>query len=275
MAKKRASDGKVKLQRATATPREPADLNKTPPGAQRSVPSSRTIETQVTEDSGPQVQVQPTTTTRSKPQKRPRLPNHVTITKRPIHHPAAPAPFSCSVSPKTLYISPTTPFIPTLKRIGKLLSEIQKRAQQSSASSQHNARFQNRGRGNPLLPNGRLNAADVEKDIVEGSLGGGGDGAEVVYLKATGRAIERALQIGMHFQGEDDCRVRVEMGSVRAIDDVEIRRKRGGDAEEGGGTTESEEDGSKKSAKKRKWEDDTPETRVRTLSSITIGISLK
>ena len=83
-----------------------------------------------------------------------------------------------------------------------------------------------------------------------------GVGGEEVYLKATGRAIPRALELGVKFQGEEDCRVRVEMGSVKAIDDVEVR---GGDEVEGG-----EEEA-----------DDVPETRIRTLSTVTVCIGLK
>lgn len=83
-----------------------------------------------------------------------------------------------------------------------------------------------------------------------------GVGGEEVYLKATGRAIPRALELGVKFQGEEDCRVRVEMGSVKAIDDVEVR---------GGGEVEGGEEEA----------DDVPETRIRTLSTVTVCIGLK
>jgi ribonuclease P/MRP protein subunit POP7 len=106
-----------------------------------------------------------------------------------------------------------------------------------------------------------------------------GMGAEEVYVKATGRAIERALQIGVHFQGESDCRVRVEMGSVQAIDDIAIKRKKGRDVDEDvdmdvEGSAASVNSGKRK--KGHKWKDeDIPETRIRTLSSITVAIGLK
>lgn len=94
-------------------------------------------------------------------------------------------------------------------------------------------------------------------------------GSEEVFVKATGRAIERALQVGVHFQGENDCRVRVEMGSVQAIDDIEVRRGKGGEEAENG-----EDEG--KGGKGKKWKDeDIPETRIRTLSSITVAIGPK
>lgn len=81
---------------------------------------------------------------------------------------------------------------------------------------------------------------------------------EEVYLKATGRAIPRALELGVKFQGEEDCRVRVEMGSVQAIDDVEVKLRAEGEREgEGEGN-----------------EEEVPETRIRTLSTVTVCIGL-
>ena len=74
----------------------------------------------------------------------------------------------------------------------------------------------------------------------------------MVYLKATGRAIPRALELGVKFQGEEDCVVRVEMGNVRAVDDVEVRE---GEGQEG--------------------EEEVPETRIRTLSTVTVCIGLR
>ena len=106
--------------------------------------------------------------------------------------------------------------------------------------------------------NGRLEARDVEASIADAAAAQGKGkrknvGGEEVYLKATGRAIPRALELGVKFQGEEDYRVRVEMGSVKAIDDVDI--KEGVDGEEIG--------------------EDVPETRIRTLSTVTVCIGLE
>lgn len=148
----------------------------------------------------------------------------------------------------------TTPYIPCLKRVRKLLTEITKREKQSAVSkTSRGQRGQRRGYAEP---NGRLEAKDVEREIAEGARaksGTAGKGGEEVYLKATGRAIPRALEIGVYFQGEDDCRVKVEMGNVSAIDDIEVR----------GGTDGVEN------------EEEIPETRIRTLSSVTVSIGLK
>lgn len=85
----------------------------------------------------------------------------------------------------------------------------------------------------------------MEREIAEGGREKERVGGEEVFVKATGRAIERALGVGVYFQGESDCRVRVEMGSVVAVDDVEV-----GEGED----------------------EDVPETRMRMVSSVTVAV---
>lgn len=111
---------------------------------------------------------------------------------------------------------------------------------------------------------------------------------ECVYVKATGQAIQRALEIGVYFQGEKDCAVRVEMGSVKAIDDIEVNAaepgKGKGVVDDDGDVdmtlnndNDNEKEGDRGKGKKRRRaiaEEDVPETRIRTLSSITVAISL-
>lgn len=95
-------------------------------------------------------------------------------------------------------------------------------------------------------------AEDVAALKTSGNANGGGSG-EKVYLKATGRAIPRALELGVQFQGEESGEyvVKVEMGSVRAVDDVEVSGDAGAD------------------------EEDVPETRMRNVSSVTVSIGMK
>lgn len=83
---------------------------------------------------------------------------------------------------------------------------------------------------------------------------------EKVYLKASGRAIPRALEIGVYFQAEEDCAVKIEMGSVRVIDDIVVRD--GPEADSDGGQDGVEDM-------------DVPETRIRTISSVTVSVWLK
>jgi ribonuclease P/MRP protein subunit POP7 len=139
-----------------------------------------------------------------------------------------------------------------------LLVQISKRSAQSSAENRGRG---GRGKAKALEANGRLEAKDVEASIADAAAAAQGKGkgkgknvgGEEVYLKATGRAIPRALELGVKFQGEEDCRVRVEMGNVKAIDDVDI--KEGVNGEEVG--------------------EDVPETRIRTLSTVTVCIGLE
>lgn len=141
----------------------------------------------------------------------------------------------------------------------KLLAQISQRHKQSIS-----AREKAFGRGRFAEANGKLDARTVEREIAgeaarKGGADGGAGGGEEVYLKATGRAIPRALEIGLYFQAEADCRVRIEMGSVSAVDDVEVSvegEQQG--REEGGG------DG-----------DEIPETRLRMVSSVNVSIGLK
>lgn len=91
-----------------------------------------------------------------------------------------------------------------------------------------------------------------------------GAGGEEVYVKATGRAIDRALKVGLYFQGESDCRVRVEMGSVTAVDDIEIRTSQ---TQDGGGNDDA--------PREVTGDEDLPDTRLRTISSVTVAIGLK
>jgi ribonuclease P/MRP protein subunit POP7 len=160
-----------------------------------------------------------------------------------------------------------------------------------------------------LRSNGRLSHSAVERAIADGHAekdsagrgkGIGAKGRECVYVKATGRAIPRALEVGVYFQGERDCRVKVELGSVRAVDDIEVIDEEVGDRGGEGGEEEEEgdvemvgavdpdagdEDGekadsgkgkqqNKKRRRKEMAQEDIPETRVRTLSSVTVSIWL-
>ncbi|KAF2856727.1 hypothetical protein T440DRAFT_503389 [Plenodomus tracheiphilus IPT5] len=264
-AQKRTRSGRPKFQTTTQNP-DITMTDATPPCAQHLPPSSKTTEiptiTLPQESSKPlqnplKPHPNPPKTARNppkpRPNKMPKLPPTATLTKRPILHPPLPTPFASAASPKIIYITASTPYIPALKRVRKLLAEIEKRAKQSSSSA-----FQTRGgarRGAGIgsgktgfaEANGRLEAGAVEKDIVEGVRGGkGGKAGEEVFLKATGRAMARALEVGVYFQGEVGYKVRVEMGSVRAVDDVEV-----GEGE------------------------DVPETRIRTLSSVTVSIGVR
>jgi ribonuclease P/MRP protein subunit POP7 len=84
---------------------------------------------------------------------------------------------------------------------------------------------------------------DIEAGIVNGKkgdgnggIGGKGDGGKVgvreeeVIVKATGKAIERCLQVGLWAMQQEDLRVEVRTGSVGAVDDV-VEVGEGGEVE--------------------------------------------
>jgi ribonuclease P/MRP protein subunit POP7 len=64
----------------------------------------------------------------------------------------------------------------------------------------------------------------------KGKGGKKGNGEEVV-LKATGKAIERLLQVALFFENEEGVKVEIRTGSVGAVDDV-VEREGGGETGE-------------------------------------------
>jgi ribonuclease P/MRP protein subunit POP7 len=83
------------------------------------------------------------------------------------------------------------------------------------------------------------------EDGGNGKGGKRGKGEEVV-LKATGKAIERLLQVALFFENEEGVKVEIRTGSVGAVDDVVEK--------EGGG--------------------ETGESRVRRASCLQVGVRL-
>ncbi|KAL8680604.1 MAG: hypothetical protein Q9186_003196 [Xanthomendoza sp. 1 TL-2023] len=212
---------------------------------------------------------------KSKPFKLPRLPSNARISKRPLLRPPIPSPYTSAASPKIIYISTKTPFVSAVKRVRKLLSLIEKRAL-----------------GKVDLGNGR-----TDRERLRGIGEGGSEGQkepEEVFLKATNRAIEKALELGVFFQGQEDVRVRLRTGSAGAVDDVVVveerrkggngvrgKKKKGGQGVEGSGAGEDGEEGKEEvhqemqKAEAEAEEEDIPETQIRKVSVLEIGISLK
>ena len=115
--------------------------------------------------------------------------------------------------------------------------------------------------------------------------------SEEVILKATGRAIEKALGLGVFFQGQGDVRVRLRTGSVGTVDDIIVdenktqrkqtkgksKMEKGlGDMADADGNAEEHHDDVNDTTKNIEADDvDLPETQIRKLSVLEIGISLK
>ena len=173
-----------------------------------------------------------------------------------------------------------------VKRVQKLLRQAEKRA---TASVDHaNARKRNQQRLALVVPRGGEEEQQKQK--------------EEVFVKATGRAMEKALAVGRWFEekGGEEYAVRVSTGSVLVVDDVEedegakrrvvVEGERG--REDGSAisasvdvsTTESTGQKGEEKKKKRKRTADAvaaaedvelPETRTRWVNMVEVAVSLK
>ncbi|KAF2757419.1 hypothetical protein EJ05DRAFT_500956 [Pseudovirgaria hyperparasitica] len=169
---------------------------------------------------------QPPHTRKPNPHKRAKLPTTTKITKRPLPHPPLPTPHS--TARQTIYLRPTTPFIPTIKRIRTLLAHIAARRTQALIPR----------RGTESLTAAHVETVTLEELRRGRSGGGGGSGSggagtradEAVYVRASGRAIERALGLARWFleRGEG---VRVRTGTVGAVDDLVVCEEGEGDGD--------------------------------------------
>ncbi|KAL8875200.1 MAG: hypothetical protein Q9198_006405 [Flavoplaca austrocitrina] len=209
---------------------------------------------------------------RTRPPKLPRLPSNARITKRPLLRPPIPSPYASSASPKVVYISAKTPFISAVKRVRKLLELIDKRTV-----------------GQVDLGDGRKGEQTL-RTLEEASQASEKQPEEVI-LKATNRAIEKALGLGVFFQGQGDVRVRLRTGSVGAVDDIVVdenktqrkqtkgkseKEKGQGDMADADGNAEEHHDDVNDKTENIEADDvDLPESQIRKLSVLEIGISLK
>jgi ribonuclease P/MRP protein subunit POP7 len=127
------------------------------------------------------------------------------LSKRPLHHPPIPSPFSAS--PKHVYITHRTPFISAVKRIRKLLAHIDARHSQRIVSQTKAVR------GDRILAAARA---------LENRSADAGADAEVIIVKGAGRAIPKVLSLAAWFgeKGEERGRVELHTKSVSAIDDI-------------------------------------------------------
>ncbi|KAB8278489.1 Rpp20 subunit of nuclear RNase MRP and P-domain-containing protein [Aspergillus minisclerotigenes] len=192
-----------------------------------------------------------------------KLPKHAGIQKRPIPHAPIASPYAGSSVPKVVYISSNTPFMSAVKRVQKFLQQAEKRATASvnlsSSKKRDRERLAEIARGNESLKK------------------------EEVFVKATGRAIEKALRVGKWFEErESEYVVRVETGSVLVVDDVveDEERKRKLEEKVKGGASQGSESAAKKqrraaSALAVAEEEELPETRTRWVNKVEVSIAFK
>lgn len=156
-----------------------------------------------------------------------------------------PSPYAGVDRQKVVYITANSPFISVVKRVRKLLKEIDKRSM-----------------GKIDLINGKGSDKQKLKQIGQQTAPTAGKEAEEVVLKATNRAIEKVLGIALYFQGQDDCRVRLRTGSLGVVDDiidapVDIQCDDGGDGKEADDEVEL------------------LESRIRKITAVEVAIALK
>jgi ribonuclease P/MRP protein subunit POP7 len=189
------------------------------------------------------------------------------VEKRPIPHAPVASPYAGASVPKIVYVSSSTPFMSAVKRIQKLLLQAEKRATAS------------------------INLEDTRKNEKQklAELANISSKREEVFVKATGRAIEKALNVGKWFEEkETEYSVRVKTGSVIVVDDVVEDEEKKEQEEQKRQRQEGQQSNppapeSKSAAKKRKRQAtaavnpdaELPESRTRWVKMVEVAVSLK
>ena len=151
------------------------------------------------------------------------------VHKRALIHAPIPSPYSGKQDQKVIYMSSKTPIMSAFKRVKHLLVHVDKREMQSAL-----ARSKRQGsRGYPSTP------ADEER--------------EKIFVKATGKVIDRALNLALFLQQQDEYMVRIRTDTVDAIDDIIL----------------DDDEGDQNDAR------ELPESRVRHTSMLEVAVSLR
>ncbi|KAJ9302943.1 hypothetical protein DTO271G3_317 [Paecilomyces variotii] len=199
------------------------------------------------------------------------------------------SPYAGSSVPKVIYVGTNSPFMSVVKRVQKILRHAEKRAT-----------------AGVNLGNNKISEKEKLARLAKGQEN---LRKEEVFIKATGRAIERALSVGRWFEEkEEEYEVRVKTGTVLVVDDIvedeEAKRREMEKKEKTGeesGDDKKKEDGtaisedatrpadseaaapSKQPSKKRKrrakaavsGDVELPESRTRWVNMVEIAITLK
>lgn len=183
--------------------------------------------------------------------------------KRPIPHAPVASPYAGASVPKIVYVSSKTPFMSAVKRVQKLLRQAEKRAT-----------------ANVKLDDARRTEKQMQAELVKAA-----EQREEVFVKATGKAIEKALNVGKWFEErEAEYAVRVETGSVLVVDDVveDEEKKERELKKQHRQRLDGEDSASKDSSKKRKREApamsgdvELPESRTRWIKMVEVAVSLR
>lgn len=197
------------------------------------------------------------------------------VEKRPIPHAPVASPYAGPSVPKIVYVSSNTPFMSAVKRVQKLLRQAEKRAT-----------------ANISLEDSRKTEQQKLMELARVA-----EMREEVFVKATGRAIEKVLNVGKWFEEKEaEYTVRVKTGSVLVVDDVvedeekkerelqKQQREEGRDPQKNAEEKSDSQNATSKSAAKEKKkrpasaisEDaELPETRTRWVKMVEVAISLR
>ena len=202
------------------------------------------------------------------------------ITKRPLLRPAIASPYASSSAQKVVYVSARTPFMSAIKRVEKLLRLADKRdVQTATTHAQKNKRKRRRddeGGEDEVMAVAR--GVEEERDRKRRA---GGVSGEEVLVKGTGKAISKAMEVGLWFMQRDtEFVVRAKTGSVGAVDDVEVPE---GEAEDDGEKMDVDqaqagaegEDAALNDDGKDKKVEAVSGARVRYLSVLEVAVSLR
>ncbi|WEW60523.1 AlbA family DNA/RNA-binding protein [Emydomyces testavorans] len=129
-----------------------------------------------------------------------RLPKYARVEKRPIPHPPVASPYAGSKVAKIVYVSTKTPFMSAVKRVQKLLREVEKRA--VAKVDLHDRKVSEKEKVAQL----KESTQALQK--------------EEVFIKATGRAIQKAMDIGKWFNEKEGYNIKVKTGTVLVVDDI-------------------------------------------------------
>ncbi|KAJ5684272.1 uncharacterized protein N7477_000617 [Penicillium maclennaniae] len=173
-----------------------------------------------------------------------KLPRYAKVEKRPVPHAPVASPYAGPSVPKIVYVSSKTPFMSAVKRVQKLLRQAEKRATAG------------------------ISLEDTQKTEKQkfAELSKATETREEIFVKATGKAIEKALNVGKWFEEKEAEMKRREEREMRK----QQRQEKADNAEE------------KTSANKRKREvakvsedEELPETRTRWIKKVEVAISFK
>ena len=103
--------------------------------------------------------------------------------------------------------------------------------------------------------------------IGEKDKGQGKKKAGIVIFRGAGRAIQKTLELGLYFMGQEGIEVKVETGTSFAVDDLEVMDDEGNDR----GDQRQEEDVGK-TADGEGGGAEVPETRIRKLGYVNVKI---